>query len=196
MKLGVLVRPVQSAASGRWFSSSHTSAETNQVMEWKDIGRSGGVGGQWIAYLSLETELVRTDTLALASPAVRDEGPETVLQSEPWLSGSQSWWSSSLTSVTPLPWDSPTLPPLRGHCSLGVTDSLLSSHRLVKAVTSSLSLLHPLCHPLFLFHFPPLPWGCRSTCLPYISVILGLDFLSSLRAIIDGGVIMCPFLWP
>lgn len=108
----------------------------------------------------------------------------------------QSWWSSCLTSVTLLPWDTPSLPPLWGHCSLDVTDSLLSSHRLVKAVTSSLSPLHPLCHPLFLFHFTPLPWGCHSTCLPYISVILGLDFLSSLRAIIDGVVLLCPLLWP
>lgn len=105
--------------------------------------------------------------------------------------GQQSWWSPSLTSVTQLllflPFSSPLRPPL-------VTDSLFislpSSRHLVRAATSSLSLFCPLCHPSF---FPPSPSAWRLSIhlsAPHLSNSLTGLSLSSLRAVIDGGVIV------
>lgn len=88
----------------------------------------------------------------------------------------------------------PPLPPLWGHHSLCVTDSLFislpSSRHLVRAATSSLSLFCPLCHPSF---FPPSPSAWRLSIhlsAPHLSNSLTGLSLSSLRAVIDGGVIV------
>ncbi len=182
LSMSVSVSPAQSADSRQWCSSSNTLAEMNQGLEWKGIGHASGVCarmcGQWIAHLSLEIEPVHTqmNAWAHAHPDLpwrqRARNRATV-----WTLSirMQSWWSPSLTSVTPL------LPPLRPPFALCDWVFISSSRHLVRAVTSSLSLYPPLCH--LLFHPLPLPWGCRFTCLPHISLILWLDSLFPLSGL-------------
>lgn len=176
----VLVSPAQSADSRQWCSSGNTLAEVNQGLEWKGIGHSsGGVGGglQWIAHLSLEIEPVRThmNTHTLF-PALKTRGPETEQQSEPWPSGS-SLDEVHLSRLSPLRSEASLSPP-PPRPPLALCDWLfiilipsLSQSGDQQSVSLPSSLSSPSPPSL------PLPWGCRSTCLPRISLILWLDSL-------------------
>lgn len=104
--------------------------------------------------------------------------------------GQQSWWSPSLTSVTQLLLFLllPPRPPLALCDWLFIYFFTLISS--LRVATSSLSLFCPLCHPSF---FPASPSAWRLSIhlsAPHLSNSLTGLSLSSLRAVIDGGVIV------
>lgn len=111
----VLVSPAQSADSRQWCSSGNTLAEVNQGLEWKGIGHSsGGVGGGFAMNRSpviRDWASAHTHEHTHTLPCPEDKRARNRATVWTLTIRQQSWWSPSLTSVTPPLWSLPLSPP-------------------------------------------------------------------------------------